>query len=81
MSSVYEQLHAKIDELPQSLAGEVLDFLDFLRHRQMSKLPPSNEAPPVPYDSWLSYRMDNPYAVEEDWKPLSRDEAHDRQLR
>ena len=62
-----EQLHREIDQLPAPLAQEALDLLRDLRARHQAIAAPDA----------LAKRIANPWKVES-FKPLSREEAHER---
>jgi hypothetical protein len=68
MMTVTEQLHKEIDQLPEALAVEVLDFLRFIRIRHVP--------PEMPRDA-LAERIANPWKVDT-FTPLTRDGAHER---
>jgi hypothetical protein len=65
-----EILLREAERLPEPLAQEVLDFLMFLRGR-------SRHETAVIIDDTLAYRIAHPWKVA-DFKPLSRDAAHER---
>ena len=81
MTAIHRKLHEQIDLLPEAVANQVLDFLKLVKTRKSGNDSSNNEArPPAPYKSWIEYRMNNPHQVSPDWKPMTRDEAHDRKL-
>ncbi len=81
MTAIHRKLHEQIDSLPETVANQVLDFLKLVKTRTSGNDTRSTEAiPPAPYKSWLEYRMDNPHQVSPNWKPMTRDEVHDRKL-
>jgi hypothetical protein len=66
--TITEQLHEEIDQLPEALAAEVLDFLRFIRVRH---------APPELSRDALAERIAHPWKVDA-FTPLTREEAHER---
>ena len=65
-----EILLREAERLPEPMAQEVLDFLMFLRAQcghEMAEIT----------DNTLAYRIAHPWKVA-DFKPLSRDAAHER---
>lgn len=81
MTAIHRKLHEQIDMLPETVANQVLDYLKLIKNTKSGIDGTVNEqTPPVPYKSWLEYRMDNPHQVSSDWKPMTRGETHDREL-
>lgn len=66
--NLIEQLHREIDQLPEPLAREALDFLRVLRSRQPS---------PEKAQDALAERIAHPWKVDR-FAPLSREAAHER---
>lgn len=69
----FAELIERLQTLPEAKQAEVFDFVEFLAHRNQAAT--ENEHPLA--RSVLAEWMKNPLKLN-DFKPLSRDEAHDR---
>jgi hypothetical protein len=67
-----EQVYRQLQQMPDSVAAEVLDFVQFLQHKKAESDHPPNRTPRQPGSAkgliWIAKDFDAPLADFEDYR-------------